>query len=72
MGTCKCWECKLEQRHGSLDEVPDSVVLAAGGCPYCAMTGFEDYPTNQKACRYYMHRRERPRVFPTEQRRRCE
>ncbi len=30
---------------------PDEVILAIGGCRYCAMTGYEDYPTSKKPCR---------------------
>lgn len=30
---------------------PDEVVLAMGGCPHCAMTGYEDYPTGKVPCR---------------------
>lgn len=30
---------------------PDDVVLSIGGCPYCAMTGYEDYPSSNTPCR---------------------
>lgn len=33
------------------DNPPEKAVLAIGGCPYCAMTGYEDYPTGKKPCR---------------------
>ena len=46
-----CIECMLEQVYGSLLEVPDAVILNLGGCPYCAMTGYEDYPANKVKCR---------------------
>ena len=48
---CNCWECQLEKKYGGLDKVPEEAVLEHGGCPYCAMTGFEDYPTSKKPCR---------------------
>lgn len=50
MTECNCWECKLAQEHSGLEKVPVEVVLEAGGCPYCAMTGYQDYPTNKMPC----------------------
>ncbi len=41
----------LEERVAAGGYVSDDAILAAGGCPYCAMTGYEDYPSCKKPCR---------------------
>ncbi len=53
MSDCNCWECQLEKKHGGLDKIPEQEILDRGGCPYCAMTGYEDYPNNQIPCRLH-------------------
>jgi hypothetical protein len=53
MDTCGCWECELERGYGGLDRIPEREILSHGGCPYCAMTGYEDYPNNQIPCRIH-------------------
>ena len=48
---CNCWECQLEEKYGGFDKIPDKEIETHGGCRYCAMTGFEDYPTSKIPCR---------------------
>lgn len=55
MTECNCLECRLAQEHGDVGQIPESEILQAGGCPYCAMAGYEDYPMNQKPCRVPGH-----------------
>jgi hypothetical protein len=49
LSDCTCFDCQMSNKYN--DNPPDHVVLAAGGCPYCSMMGYEDYPRSKKPCR---------------------
>lgn len=49
---CNCIECQAERHYGKpLLEFTDEEIESTGGCRYCCMTGYEDYPSMLVPCR---------------------
>lgn len=50
---CDCLECRISKGLGKeINQLtPEEVKQNGLGCYWCAKTGYEDFPTNQKRCR---------------------